>query len=274
MITKTGERVVPENFISKEEYFIYLRHIFAYEFAEKQLPQNCLVLEAGSGEGYGTYQLSQSAKIKNIIGIDVDAETIAHASKKYISTNCSFKHYNGNKIPFADESFDAVISFQVIEHIENDKNYVAEIFRILKNNGILILSTPNRVSRLKPGQKPWNRFHVREYDNNTLKEILRTKFQNIQILGVKGNVEIQQNEMNRTKKIMKIISFDPLNLRNVIPEKIKNIIIKALKKIIFKKPEIIKEDFISKYSTKDFYTIQNNFDDSLDLLAICKKIKS
>lgn len=270
MIPKTGERVVPENFTSKEEYFMYLRHLFAYEFAEEQLPENCVVLEAGSGEGYGTYKLSLSPKIKNIIGLDVDKEAILHASKKYTRNNCVFQLYDGNKIPFPNAYFDAAISFQVIEHIENDQNYISEIYRVLKDSGILILTTPNRIYRLKPGQKPWNRFHVREYDEKSLKKILQTKFTNTKIFGIKGNQEMQKNEFKRTKKILRIISLDPLNIRRLIPESAKNILIKIIKKLMFKKNKQ-QENFLDKYSTKDFYTVQQDLRDSLDLLVICKK---
>ena len=218
IISKTGERVLPEDFESAEEYLIYLRHLFAYRFAQEKLKQDCWVLEVGSGEGYGTDYLSKSEKVREIIGIDVDLDSVKHALEKYGSNKLRFEHYQGDKIPFQDNSFDVIVSFQVIEHIQDDNNYLLEIHRVLKKNGIYILITPNRVYRLKPGQKPWNRFHVREYDDQSLKSVLADRFENVEILGIRGNREAQRIELARIKKDLRMISFDPLGLRNLIPE--------------------------------------------------------
>jgi len=269
-ISKTGERVIPEKFESKEEYLIYLRHLFAYEFAKDKIPQNSFILEVGCGEGYGTNLLSQN--VAKIIGLDVDKNTIAYASKKYESENCVFRVYDGVKIPFEDNTFDAVISFQVIEHIQDDINYILEIYRVLKRDGFFFLTTPNRTYRLKPGQKPWNRFHIREYYPYELKNLLKNRFSDVKVWGIRGNEEVQRIEIERVKQGLSIVSFDPFNLRKLIPEPLKPLIIKILRKITHRNQRS-KNDrgFLTKYSLKNFYIIEDNIRDSLDLLGICKK---
>lgn len=192
LISKTGERVIPEDFESKEEYLIYLLHLFAYEFAKKEIPENKFVLEVGCGEGYGTSLLSQNSA--KIIAMDVDKNTITHASEKYGAENCVFKLYDGIRIPYEDNTFDAVVSFQVIEHIQDDVNYVSEIYRVLRRDGLFIVTTPNRTYRLKPGQKPLNEFHVREYYRQELENILRKKFSDVSVWGIRGNEEVQRIE--------------------------------------------------------------------------------
>jgi len=266
MITKNGERIIPEEFNSKEEYLLYLRHLFAYEFAKDTISENSFVLEVGCGEGYGTNLLSQHSG--KIIGLDVDKDTIAHSSGKYGAENCLFRTYDGVKIPYEDNTFDTVVSFQVIEHIQDDINYVSEIYRVLKRNGIFILTTPNRTNRLKPGQKPWNRFHIREYYPEELEKILNNKFYDVKMWGIRGNEEVQRIEMERLKQHISIISLDPLNIRKLIPKPLK----KFLKKINHKEHSAKDdENFLNKYDLKNYYLIKSDVRESLDLLGICKK---
>lgn len=266
MITKNGERIIPEEFNSKEEYLLYLRHLFAYEFAKDKISENSFVLEVGCGEGYGTNLLSQRSG--KIIGLDVEKDTIAHSSGKYEAENCLFRTYDGVKIPYEDNTFDTVISFQVIEHIQDDINYVSEIYRVLKRNGIFILTTPNRTNRLKPGQKPWNRFHIREYYPEELEKILSNKFYDVKIWGIRGNEEVERIEMVRIKQHINIISLDPLNIRKLIPKPLK----KILKRINHKEHSAKDdENFLNKYDLKNYYIIKSDVRESLDLLGICKK---
>ena len=269
-IKKTGERIIPEDIKSREEYLLYLRHLYAYDFVKNIVTKDSLVLEVGCGEGYGSYLLSQY--VKKIVGLDIDAETINHASNKYLSQSCTFEIYDGVNIPYKENTFDAVISFQVVEHIHDDMNYISEIHRILKQRSTFIITTPNRAYRLKPGQRPWNRFHVREYSAISLKDLLSSTFLGITIWGILGNDEIQKIERERVKQILRINSFDPFNLRRLIPEQLKPKIIDLLKKIVAQNRKIENEkDFLQKYTSKDFYTTKNDVENSLDLLGVCTK---
>lgn len=265
----TGERAMPENFKSKEEYIIYLECLFMYDFVKNKIPKNSIVLDVGCGEGYGVNLLSKN--VTKIIGLDIDKNIIAHASKKY-GKNCIYKLYDGKKIPYKANTFDAVIFLQVIEHINDDKNHIAEIYRVLKNNGIFILTTPNG-ARLKPGQKPWNRFHIREYLSNELESLLKSQFSNVKVWGVIGNKEIQKIEKERTKQALKIIAFDPLNLRTskLIFEPLKILFVEILKKIVRNPLSKLDRDFINRHSIKDFHVMKTNIRESLFLLGICKK---
>jgi ubiquinone/menaquinone biosynthesis C-methylase UbiE len=269
MLKKNGERVLPDEIVSKEQYLIYLRHLFAYDYAKERILDNYNVLEIGSGEGYGAYRLSKKKGLKKIIAIDVDRESIENAKNKYNSNKVEFKHYDGDRLPFEDNTFDMVISFQVIEHIADDKNYILEAYRVLKKNGLFILTTPNRVYRLKEGQKPWNRFHIREYDYLSLKDILSYNFRHIEIFGLKGNEEIQKIEVERVNKIQKFISLDPLNLRNILPEKVKIVVANLFNNKTFGVQK--EEDFKFRYKIEQHYLTNEDYKNSLDLLAVCKK---
>ena len=269
-ITKTGERIIPEDIETCAEYLLYLRHLFAYEFARNILPKNSLVLEVGCGEGYGSNLLSQY--VEKVVGLDIDDKTIKHASNKYSSENCIFKTYNGIKIPYKDNTFDAVVSFQVIEHIQDDENYVSEILRVLKQASPFILTTPNREYRLEPGQRPWNRFHVREYSSHSLKELLDKMFYDVTIWGISGTEEIQRIERERVEQIIRISSLDPLRLRRFIPESLKPKIVDILKKMIQSNNKSGNNNrFVEKYKIKDFAVIKDDLRQSVDLLGTCIK---
>ena len=84
-----------------------------------------------------------SKKAKKIVGLDIDKNIIKHSQGKYGSNRCEFKLYNGLKIPFGKETFDAVVSFQTIEHVQDDKNYVIEVYRVLKKRGVFIFLSTN-----------------------------------------------------------------------------------------------------------------------------------
>ena len=97
----------------------------------------------------------------------------------------------------------------------------------------------------------------------------------MKVWGICGNEEIQRIELDRLKLKLKIVSFDPFNLRNLIPKQISPIIIRTIEKIsrMFSKKQNIKanEDFFKKYQLNNYYIEKINVNDSLDLLGICKK---
>lgn len=264
-ISKTNERIILQGFRTKEEYILYLLHLFAYDFAKKQISNESLVLEVGCGEGYGASLLSQN--VAKIFSLDIDKNTLAHASKKYGSENCLFRLYDGQNIPYNDNTFDAVISFQVIEHIKDDIKFLSEIRRVLKNNGLFIITTPNRTYRLKPGQKPLNEFHVREYYPLELQNLLKNIFPNTMMWGIRGNEQIQKIELERGKYFT-WATLGPLNLRALIPKKLRRLISKLVRKIKAAKEDV---DFTSKYSLKDCYIIRERLEHSLHILGICRK---
>ena len=135
----------------------------------------------------------------------------------------------------------------------------------LKKDGIFILTTPNRTYRLRPGQKPLNKFHKREYYPHELENVLRNKFPDVKVWGVRGNEEVQKIEIERLKLGL-IVSLVPSNLRKLMLKPVKSTIKKILKKIIRRNQKGKNDrDFLNRYSLKDFYVIENNTSDSLDL---------
>lgn len=270
MIKTMGERIVPENFHSEEEYILFLKHLYAYEHAKSIILPNSLVLEIGCGEGYGTYYLRDH--VPGITGLDISEETVEHANSKYKDHKCQFSVFNGEIIPFEDNHFDAIVSFQVIEHVIDVEKYLKEIYRVIKKDGVFMLTTPNRVYRLRPGQKPWNRFHLREYSCDGLEEVLRANFSNVKMSGIRGKDEIQNIEINRVQQSN--LKYIFRKIENLVPKIIRKILKKAVSplKRDSKHPEQVDMKMIfDKYSMQDYYVIDRDIDTGLDLLGVCRK---
>lgn len=158
----TGERVIEDAYHrSPGAYVIYVMHAASYAFAEPFCAGR-RVLDLGCGSGYGACRIAGVAS--SVVGVDVAQDAVAFARGRYPRPNLSFMAIEpGGRLPFDAGAFDVVLSFQVIEHVENVRGYLEEARRVLRPGGVMVIITPDRKHRLLPGQRPWNRWHLREY---------------------------------------------------------------------------------------------------------------
>jgi SAM-dependent methyltransferase len=164
MLPLTGERTVPG--VPEENYW-FRRHEAAYAFAVP-LVAGATLLEVGCGEGYGTALLAGRAH--SVLGLDYDARTVAHAAATY--RRASFVRANLAALPVRSASVDAVATLQVIEHVWNHGEFVRECLRVLRPGGLLIVTSPNRLT-FSPGlEEPVNPFHTKEFTAAELAELL------------------------------------------------------------------------------------------------------
>lgn len=205
----TGERVIEEAYRrTLGGYVIYVFHAASYRFAENYCSGK-RVIDLGCGSGYGAARLASIAA--EVVGVDVSANAIAFAQDRYPARNLRFEAVaSGEKLPFPDASFDVAISFQVIEHVADDAAYLREAKRILKPGGTLLLITPDRRFRLLPGQKPWNRWHVREYSVASLRRLISGVFELHYFLLMGADWSIAGIEIRRYRMV-KWLTF-PLTL--------------------------------------------------------------
>jgi len=230
-MNNTGERLYFDSpKLNVSEYYIHFVHLATYAFAKKYMDGK-KVLDLGCGSGYGTFGLSSSCK--HITGVDISEEAILYAKSKYSKPNLNFVNIDDiqeTKLPFKDESFDMVISFQVIEHIPNTNEFLSEAKRVLKTEGILIIATPNRENRLFGFQRPWNIFHVKEFSGLSLKKYLCKYFseEKIQTFGISASTEIVKHELKRTNRLKWITM--PFTLK-IFPEWWRQGCLRLLKKI-------------------------------------------
>lgn len=261
----TSERILPGRQISVRQHLLYLRHEFAYNYVARELSRAERLIEVGCGAGYGAARLCAHAA--QFVGLDVDSEVIAHAKAANVSTTAEFRVYDGVQIPFEDASFDIAVSFQVVEHVPDDVGYIAEIARVLAPGGRLYLTTPNRLTRVDPGRRPWNRYHLREYTPTELGALLTREFGDVQLLGVRGTDEVEEIEHERLRSIRKIASVDVLGLRDRVPEWLKQRIARLVEG---RKPAVEVAD--ERFDVSVFHASTDELEHSLDLLAVCRVV--
>lgn len=145
-----------------------------------QAVKNKSVLDIACGEGYGSALLSQSAK--SVVGVDISEEAINHAKNKYQLNNLKFKLGSCSKIPLEDNSVDVVVSFETIEHHDEHELMMVEVKRVLRADGILIISSPNKEEY---SDKPEydNPFHIKELSSDDFKQLLSKYFTNTLFYG-------------------------------------------------------------------------------------------
>jgi len=178
MLEYDGERLVPGDRRLKN---LLTEDLAKFHFAG-QYANHKLVLDAGCGAGQGSAYLSQSGALY-VVGIDISSEAILYARQIFTQNNLSFVVMDALHLGFPDHTFDLVTSIEVIEHLIEPEQYLAEIRRVLKNGGILVLSTPNKlISSPTPGTM-WP-YHVREFYPDELRTLLMKHFSCVELWGM------------------------------------------------------------------------------------------
>lgn len=169
----TGERLVT----SFNNHYGKFEHLHRYALALEYI-EGKVVLDIACGEGYGTNLLSENAK--KVCGVDISNEAIKHAQEKYIKCNLEYKHGSATAIPYENKSFDVVTSFETIEHLFEQEKMFSEIKRVLKPDGILILSSPEK--EIYGLRDPNNIYHVKELTLDELINLVTANFKNNLVL--------------------------------------------------------------------------------------------
>ncbi|WP_347861591.1 class I SAM-dependent methyltransferase [Salimicrobium sp. PL1-032A] len=159
MLEDNGERVIPE--FMNPENMLLLEHMARYQFALPHLYGR--VLDLSCGAGYGTHMIAKHRKkeVGEVIGVDLDKDIIHYAKGKYHHPKSSFQVHNAidQELPEKLGSFDCLVSFETLEHIEEEQKLLNNYHRLLKPGGTLIVSTPFGKGRGVPSGSP---FHVHQ----------------------------------------------------------------------------------------------------------------
>jgi SAM-dependent methyltransferase len=187
-----------------EDVVMGLYHRYSYEVAARSLRPGDRVLDVGFGEGYGSTILAGE-----YTGVELDPDLVAHARTRYQGR---FETYDGHHLP--DGPYELVVSFQVIEHVYDPDPWLAEIARVGQR---AMFATPNRIHRLGEGERPWNRYHVREFSAEELQQLLERHFDEVAVYGICASPEIEAVELARYARARKIARLDPLGIRYRLP---------------------------------------------------------
>lgn len=235
-INNTGERILLE----KETPLMIARHFCAYKFA-KDFVSGKEVLDIGCGEGYGSAFLADSAK--EVLGIDYDKAVIGYARNKYHKENLKFTVMDVENLDLLIQKFNAICSFQNIEHIRDTRKLLANIVNLLKESGVFICSTCNMKDASPGSTVPFNKFHVKEYLASEFKSLLEGHFKKVEIFGLRRGITLKFNR--RLKKI---------GLFNFLPDKL----------------DPVKRFFV-KANCSYFAWTRKDLDNCLDFIAVCSK---
>lgn len=165
----TGERLLPDHYHGQ---LVHAEHLARYRLAA-QLASGKRVLDVACGEGYGSAMLRNGGAAA-ITGVDLDAATVAHVRERH---SIDARQADIRELPFADDSFDLVVSFETIEHVDEPERALDELARVRAAGGLLVISTP-----IAGQYQVQNEFHVREFGHDEFVGLLRERFASVQLL--------------------------------------------------------------------------------------------
>lgn len=255
----TTVRFVPGEASSPDELGIAVLHLYAYETAASLVRPGTRVLDLGFGEGYGSEILAGAGA--EYRGLEVDPEVVAHARNRYGPV---FETYDGSSIRAADGAFDLVVAFQVIAYLTDPVPWLGEIRRVLDPNGTALITTPNRVYRLYEGQRPWNRYHAREYSAAELGQALQTTFSEVTVYGILAAEPIDSVVRARAARARKLARLDPFGLRYWLPESLNAPLRRLVRRTA--PADVDRSEFTLDRVTHDDARVE----DGLDLLAFVR----
>lgn len=175
MLDFTGERFIPS-----ESGEIRYEHMHRYAWAQS-LCSGLHVLDIACGEGYGAALIADVAA--SVVGVDISSEAVAHANRAYSDRpNLRFIEGSATRIPIEDASVDLAISFETLEHLAEQNEMLAELRRVLKPHGLLVISSPNK-KVYSDDRNYTNEFHIKELYFDELNALLLRFFPAIKYFG-------------------------------------------------------------------------------------------
>ena len=239
---------------------IHQRLLKAYYLAQPYMQGD--LLEIGCGEGRGIDLLSPL--VERYVAVDKIGTMLEKMATQYPQVQ-----FQQMMLPplegLEDESFQRVISFQVIEHIKDDRAYLKEIHRVLKPGGIALITTPNIKMTLT--RNPW---HIREYQAHELKQLASEIFDQVQIMGVAGNDKVMQYYQSNKKSVERITRFDIFDLQHRLPAWILRIPYDLLNRLNRRRLQKGNEHLVTGITHEDYYLVADG-SEGLDLFAVLTK---
>lgn len=249
----TAERVSQRD---ASDNFVFQRSLLAYHKAAEIVSGD--VLEVGTGMGYGVDVIAPAAR--RFVTIDKSVPQELH-----LPENAEFRQMAVPPLQLPDEAFDYVVSFQVIEHIRRDADFVREVHRVLRHGGRFVVSTPNAPMSLT--RNPW---HVREYRAEELKALLEGVFDSVECYGVRGNDKVMAYYEKNREGVKRITRYDVLDLQHRLPRWMLQLPYDLLNRLN-RRRLLTQNDSLTRSITMSDYEICPVTEDCFDLYFIAEK---
>ena len=231
-------------------------HRSRYRYAQRFVSGKS-VLDIACGTGFGTEMLARMGA-SYVTGCDAFPSAVQEARREFGSKVIGFVAADGTRLPFADARFDAVVSFETLEHIARGEEFIREVRRVLRPGGTLLLSTPHVAIT---SQYPRNPFHVHEYTASELSELLGRYFRRVeirgQVLGPKYRVAPFLPGRDRARSGFDHVRLVVWKLMNRLPFRVKESLSRALLGRHF-------------YPAEEDYRFQLELEEAPVLLATCQ----
>ena len=238
---------------------IHQRLLSAYYHAQSFVSGD--LLELGCGEGRGVELLASLAT--SYTGIDKIKPVIERLKEKY--PEHTFSDGTFPPFPFEDNQFDTIVTFQVIEHIKPDEQFVKEIHRVLKPGGIALITTPN--IKMTLSRNPW---HIREYTAEQLTALCKKYFGSVEMKGIAGSEKVMAYHEQNRKSVNKIMRFDILDLQYRLPAAFLRKPYEILNRRNRKKLKSADDELVLSIN-KDDFSLNQQDDQNLDLFVLLRK---
>lgn len=229
-----GERLESKSSLSRNNL---LEHLVRYDLLPGD--KEAVVLDLGCGAGHGSNMLAK--KYRKVVGVDISEDAVAYAKSNWALPNIEFVVGDSMNLFFPDNTFDVVASFEVFEHLTDWRKFLSEIKRVLKPNGLVYISTPNKTLYSPGTKKPINPHHVFEMTIPEFKEALNDFFTIEEFYG-------QRTPVYNDHFVWKIVNPALFTFKSIIPYKVNNTL--KLKIINWIKPELEMSDIVLKNDEK------------------------
>lgn len=250
-VTLTGERLDDDHELYGPDL---ARHRSAYQYAANSV-RSGRTLDLGCGNGYGSAELSDAGG--RVVALDRIAPDTQHRreSLQYVRADLA-------GVPLAPHSFDLVVSFQVIEHLEDPTAYLEAIAASMRSDATALITTPNVLQ--SDGVNP---FHVHEYEAGELCGVLERQFERVEMLGVGMSAKASRYQADRLRRIRRIMKLDPIGLRDWLPRVWIDWLFARFSVVV--RRGIQKGEGLPDLTIEDF-PVGPVDEESLDLVAVCR----
>ena len=269
--TRDHPLVFADRFDRLADFGVFLMHKRDYEEAAALTRGSC-VLDLGCNNGYGADILARGCS--KVVAADVSEAALADAEARFDDRGIVFQVIDGRSLPFSDATFETVVSFQVIEHVDDVDTYLGEIRRVLKPDGRALLTTPNKRIRLDPGMTPWNRFHVQEFTHEELRWLLACYFKSVRVRGLFASERMYRMERKRYER-SRALARNGIDARlkrlakSILPDTLQSQIRRIVRGEA--RDRSYSEVKSKEYSTKEYFYRETDLDEALTLFAVCRK---
>lgn len=245
----TGERVAsPDGGFNPT----WQRHVAAYKLAEPYLP-DARVLDLGCGVGHSFHLLAP----RETIGVDLDAGALAGQERETVVADM-------RDLPFADGSFNAVLSVQSLEHVPDPERVLAEVCRVLTDWGTAVFVTPNRLTLGRPDEII-DPYHYVEFDFEELRVLCEAHFEQVEILGIFGSRRYMEIFDSERETLDRLLGRDPLRLRRLVPMRAKQKLYDAM----LNRHRGDEDPRAAAIDADDFELRSEGLSEALDVFAVC-----